>query len=48
MTKNSNINSHFMFNMIFFKIIGKTFILHELRDDLGTGGDEGSEVINYL
>jgi len=25
------------------KIIGKTYILHELQDDLGQGGDEGSE-----
>merc|ERR1711993_97074 len=25
------------------QIIGKSFVLHELRDDLGTGGDEGSE-----
>ena len=24
-------------------IVGRSFVLHELEDDLGMGGDEGSE-----
>ena len=27
-----------------FQILGKVFVIHEGQDDLGTGGDEGSEV----
>ena len=27
-----------------FLILGKVFVIHEGQDDLGTGGDEGSEV----
>ena len=27
------------------QILGKVFIIHEDQDDLGSGGDEGSEVM---
>ena len=27
-----------------FQILGKVLVIHEGQDDLGTGGDEGSEV----